>query len=112
SAMITGVPKGPRYYSPYWDFDNAKARQKLILQTMVNRGYITQEEADEAYKEKLEILPLDRDHELFAPYFRDYVVRQASKLLHLEEEFFENGGYHIYTTLDSRAQKIAEEVIE
>lgn len=111
SAMLAGVPKGPSYYSPYMDYDNAKARQGVILQAMVNQGHITKEEAEKAYAEELEILPRDRDQEIFAPYFRDYVVRQASKLLDLEEEFFEKGGYHIHTSLDSRAQRIAEEVV-
>ena len=34
SAMLAGIPKGPKYYSPYMDMKNAKDRQKTILHTM------------------------------------------------------------------------------
>ena len=32
SAMLAGIPKGPKYYSPYMDMKNAKDRQQTILQ--------------------------------------------------------------------------------
>lgn len=112
SALLAGIPKGPSYYSPYFDYENAKSRQRLILQSMAEHGYITEKEAEEAYAEPLKILPKDRNDDLFAPYFKDYVVNQAAKLLHIDADMFEKGGYHIYTTLDSHAQKIAEDVVQ
>ncbi len=112
SALLAGVPKGPRYFSPYYNETNAKKRQKLVLQAMVEQGYITQKEADEAYNEPLEYMPLKRDTKTKAPYFRDYVRRLAQEKLGVSEEAFIEGGYRIYTTLDLRMQQIAEEVVE
>nr|WP_243633328.1 PBP1A family penicillin-binding protein [Paenibacillus xerothermodurans] len=111
SAMLAGIPKGPRYYSPYYDAVNAKDRQKTVLQTMVVSGAITQEEADQAAKEKLTIRPLEPKKPAIAGYFRDYVRSAAAEMLAVSEEQLEDGGFKIYTTLDLNAQKAAEEVI-
>lgn len=111
SALLAGVPKGPRYYSPYYDLKNSLNRQKTVLQTMVEAGYITQRQADQAAREKLSILPLEEKKPVTAPYFRDYVRGAATELLGMEEKEFEESGLRIYTSLDLKAQKIAEEVV-
>lgn len=112
SALLAGVPKGPRYYSPFWDLDNALDRQKLILNTMVRQELITQEEADQAAAETLVFQEDNRDIDSEAPYFQDYVRRFVNEELGLSDTSFETGGIKIYTTLDLRAQKIAEETID
>ncbi|MGG1597249.1 transglycosylase domain-containing protein [Paenibacillus naphthalenovorans] len=111
SALLAGIPKGPRYYSPYYDLQNAMNRQKTVLQTMVEAGYITQKQADEAAREKLNILPLANKKPVTAPYFHDYVRRLGTELLGMEEKEFEESGLRIYTSLDLKAQKIAEDVV-
>jgi 1A family penicillin-binding protein len=111
SALLAGVPKGPRYYSPYYNMENALDRQKLVLRTMVECGFITQEEADKAAAEKLEFKPLTGKKMTVAPYFRDYVRQLAIDQLGIPEEQFDEGGIKIYTTLDLKAQQLAEETI-
>ncbi|MNI21073.1 Penicillin-binding protein 2D [compost metagenome] len=111
SALLAGVPKGPRYYSPYYDLQNSLDRQKIVLQTMVRSGFITQEAAEQAAKEKLVIQPLNKKKPSSAPYFRDYVRSVAIDRLGITEDQFDQGGIQIYTTLDMNAQKIAEDVI-
>lgn len=112
SALLAGVPKGPRYYSPYMNMENAKNRQYLVLQAMVSLDMITQREADAAYAEEFELMPLEGDQASEAPYFRDVVRQQAMQLLQMDEDEFNQGGYLIHTTLDLRAQRIAEETIQ
>ncbi|CAG7649035.1 Penicillin-binding protein 2D [Paenibacillus solanacearum] len=112
SALLAGIPKGPRYYSPYYDMEGALNRQKTVLHTMVETGYITQREADAAAREKLNILPLESKKPITAPYFRDYVRNTATELLGIEEDQFEDMGLRIYTTLDLKAQKQAEDVVK
>lgn len=111
SAMLAGIPKGPKYYSPYMNMANAKTRQKTVLQAMANYGYITQQQADEAYQEPLDIKPQTGDKPSEAPYFRDYVIQQAAEKLNMSEDQLSESGVRIFTTLDLRAQKIAEDVI-
>lgn len=111
SALLAGVPKGPRYYSPYYNMENALDRQKLVLQTMVECGFITQDESDKAAAEKLEFKPLTGKKQAVAPYFRDYVRQLAIDQLGIPEEQFDEGGIKIYTTLDLKAQQLAEEAV-
>jgi 1A family penicillin-binding protein len=110
-ALLAGVPKGPRYYSPYYDLESSLDRQKIVLQTMVRSGFITQEAADKAASEKLDIKPLTKRKPASAPYFRDYVRNTAIEKLGVTEDEFDQGGIKIYTTLDIQAQEIAEKVI-
>ncbi|MFC0215490.1 transglycosylase domain-containing protein [Paenibacillus chartarius] len=112
SALLAGVPKGPRYYSPYYNMENALDRQKLVLQTMVDCGFITQQEADKAAAQKLTFQPLTGKKEAVAPYFSDYVRTLAIEKLGIPEDQFDEGGIRIYTTLDLKAQKIAEEAVQ
>ena len=112
SAMLAGIPKGPKYYSPYMDMKNAKDRQRTILLTMAAQGIITKEQAETAAKELLKFIPMDSGkQEGFAPYFRDYVRNVAVDQLGIDERLLSEGGIRIYTTLDPEAQQAAEDAI-
>ncbi|NIK72350.1 PBP1A family penicillin-binding protein [Paenibacillus sp. BK720] len=113
SAMLAGIPKGPKYYSPFMDMKNAKDRQLTILHAMTESGDITQEQADAAYKEVLNFQPLGSGEQAgFAPYFRDYIRYIAVDKLGINEQLFNEGGVTIYTTLDSSAQRAAEDAVK
>ena len=112
SAMLAGIPKGPTYYSPYNHMKNAKDRQKIVLNAMADMGKITQTEADKAYEEMLSFKPeSERKTVESAPYFRDYIRNLAIKELGISEAMLDHGGLNIYTTLDMRVQKSAEDAI-
>lgn len=112
SAMLAGIPKGPKYYSPYLNMKNAKDRQLTILQAMLEGGSITAEQADAAYAEVLHFQSLGSgEQEGFAPYFRDYIRYVAVDKLGIHEQLLNEGGITIYTTLDPTAQSKAEEVL-
>lgn len=109
SAMLAGVPKGPTYYSPFNQMKNAKDRQRLILNAMVETGNITELQAEKAYEEILQFQsPKLRTTGDQAPYFRDYVRNVIINELGFDESLLENGGLKIYTTLDMETQKAAE----
>ncbi|WP_091174042.1 PBP1A family penicillin-binding protein [Paenibacillus sp. 1_12] len=111
SAMLAGIPKGPRYFSPYYDMKSAKERQQTVLQTMATGGMISQQEADDAGKVTLNILTLEPRKPAIGGYFRDYVRNLATEQFGITEEQFDEGGLRVYTTLDTSAQQIAEEVV-
>lgn len=113
SALLAGIPKGPSYYSPYVDFDKAKSRQQVILQAMVRSGYITPEQAEQAYAEPIKLK--ERNTEAAAeqaPYFRDYIANLVKNKYGIDEETFIHGGLKIHTTLDPVMQKKAEDIID
>ncbi|REK72047.1 PBP1A family penicillin-binding protein [Paenibacillus paeoniae] len=113
SAMLAGIPKGPKYYSPYLNMKAAKDRQSLILEAMKEGGSITEEQAQAAYGEMLTFQPQgSQQQEGFAPYFRDYIRFLAVEQLGIDSSLLNEGGITIYTTLDQAAQAAAEESIK
>ncbi|MBD2845588.1 PBP1A family penicillin-binding protein [Paenibacillus sp. IB182496] len=112
SAMLAGIPKGPKYYSPYMNMKKAKDRQHVILTLMTEQGRITPEAADAAYAELLALRTLGGDAEDgFASYFRDYVRLVAIDRLGIDEQLLEQGGVRVYTTLDTGMQRAAEQAV-
>lgn len=111
SALLAGIPKGPKYYSPYMDEENAISRQRLILSKMVEYGYITEQERQQALQEKLVFQPLETSTPSLAPYFRDYVKTLIVQEIGIDEAQLNEGGMKIYTTLDWNAQQNAEKII-
>ncbi|QQZ09247.1 transglycosylase domain-containing protein [Heyndrickxia vini] len=113
SAMLAGIPKGPNIYSPIGHFDRAKTRQKIILQSMVHNGFITQKEADKAASKKLNIIGEHSSLQTtVAPYFQDTVKHLLKTKIGLDDRTIDLGGLHVFTTLNTDQQKIAEQVIE
>ncbi|MBH5319844.1 PBP1A family penicillin-binding protein [Paenibacillus sp. GSMTC-2017] len=112
STMLAGIPKGPKYYSPYLNMKNAKDRQFVILEAMKEGGSINEEQAASAFGEVLQFKPLSTlQQEGFAPYFRDYIRYLAVEKFGIDSELLNKGGITIYTTLDQEAQAAAEESI-
>jgi len=104
SSLLVSLPQSPVDLNPFRYLDMAKQRQWLVLNLMVNEGYITRSEAETAYLEPLNFVP--QEVSLEAPHFSVY-VRQL-----LEEQFgpevVANGGLKVTTTLDLQYQRLAE----
>lgn len=110
ATILAGIPKGPSLYSPFVNEANAKARQLLILNSMVKNGYITEEEKKEAYQEELVYNTGENDKKLNTlMYYKDAVMRELETLNSIPKSFLETGGLKIYTNLDYEAQAILEE---
>jgi penicillin-binding protein 1A len=109
AAYLAGIPQRPVYYSQ--NRDAAMARRDVVLGRMVAAGYITPQQRDEAAKEPIEphkaVVTGSRIYG--APYFVDYVVRELQRLYGPEKA---RSGLSVYTTLDSRMQNLAEDVIK
>jgi 1A family penicillin-binding protein len=113
ASMLAGIPKGPRFFSPFLNMEAAKNRQRIVLDMMVNEQYITREQANEAFAQSLTFVsPEDGKGKTIAPYFRDYVVKLAKEKYGLDEEAIEHGGLKIYTTLDPAMQQKAEAAVQ
>jgi len=113
ASMLAGIPKGPSYYSPYLNEQRAKQRQALILGQMREQGYITKAEETAAQQTKLAFVPLNQNEVAAqAPYFQDAVQAALLHDLKIDEQIIEQGGLRIYTTLDPKLQKIAEQTVK
>lgn len=105
SAMLVGMVPSPSSYDPYRHWSVARKRQNSVLQRMVDQGFLTPAEREQAFAIDLPIFP--SRHPITAPHFVLRVLEQ------LEETYPEirNGGYVIKTTLDPALQRVAEETV-
>ncbi len=109
ASLLAGLPQAPAFYDPYTNPTGAKARQAVVLRLMVKEGYITPQEADDAWlawdAQNIPLVPLRYTFE--APHFVVYVREQLERAY--GPEMLYKGGLQVYTTLDSDLQKLAEE---
>lgn len=106
-AMLAPIVQYPAM-NPIDNPEEAKKRQKIALDRMVQEGYITQTEADAAYAEPLQIhTSLLKRYDIVAPHFAMYVRKQLED--RFGPELLYRGGLRVYTTVDLDIQRIAEE---
>jgi len=119
AATLIGTLKATHSYNPRLFPDRAWARRNVVFAQMVKNKVITPERADSLKKLKL-LLQYNRitHHHGLAPYFREFLKTELFKWCEANEK--PNGepynlytdGLKIYTTIDSRLQRYAEQAIE
>ncbi len=110
-AMLAGLAKGPNLYSPFVNFPAARERQRIVLNRMVQTGYLTQQQADKAYAEPLHLSSAHLPP-LNAPYFTSTAVQEVARNFHIAQEDLYRGDFRITTTLDPVLQRAAERAIQ
>lgn len=103
-ALLAAIPNRPAYYNPFKRPDNALRRRNLVLDLMVEQGFLSEEEGARWKEWPLPETQAD-SRKGAAPYFQEW-VRQM-----LDDRFGEQlytGGLIIYTTLDLEMQAAAQ----
>ncbi len=112
AALLTAIPKGPSYYSPYRHLDNAKNRQEQILASLEQAGVISENEKYLAARQVVQLTEHAKEAEnKTAPYFLDTVLSELQDILDMDAEVIRSGGYQVYTTLDLEQQHQLEETV-
>lgn len=118
SAVLVGMLKANTTYNPRKNPERSKERRNVVLEQMHKKEYLSQTTAD-----SLRALPLvvnytiENHHEGLAPYFREELKKELLVWFadHPKEDGTEynlyTDGLKIYTTLDSRMQRHAEEAV-
>jgi len=109
-ALLAAQLKGYGY-SPFLHPDRALQRRNLVLRVMAHCGKISEEEAREAQSRPLGVRS-KREQIGEAPYFTEHIRRQLSADPRYGTEAIYERGLTIYTTLNLKLQKIAEEVLQ
>ena len=109
ASLLAGLPQAPSFYDPTINLDQAKKRQRYVLDQMVKYHYITNDEADAAWNTPLQ--PQTRTSEVqgaphFTQYVKDYVREKYG------DDAFLKGGLQIWTTIDLDLQAQAEEIVQ
>jgi penicillin-binding protein 1B len=108
-AFLAGIIQRPSYFNPYHHPDRTIERRNLVLDSMVETGAITKDQAERAKAEPLHLSTGSVDANE-APYFVDLVHEQLNQKL--GERDFNREGLRIYTSLDPDLQQIATTAVE
>ena len=114
SALLAAIPNNPAVYNPYNTAGNEALleRQHKVLNVMVEMGEITQEEADAA--KAVDILArIQPEQSQYENIRAPWAVLEAKAALESKYgiKTLREGGFTIKTTIDLRAQNIAEDAV-
>src|ERR1700760_1805870 len=111
AAMIAGIVASPSAFDPKVYPENALARRNLVLEKMVEQGYITHQQYVEGIHKALpapaDIKPPTLQSK--APYFTAFLRQQLVERYGAEKAYF--GGLEVHATLDLQLQEAAEEAV-
>ena len=135
-AYLCAIPNSPTYYDPRKNPENALKRRDKILKDMLECDYISNQKCKEALKEEIVIKdpPKYKVHDYQTTYAIDCAVRtlmtdfkfkyhfssmkEYKKYREKYDEAYDeakkklyNGGYKVYTSLDSSKQKKMQEIV-
>ncbi|MEK7635808.1 MAG: PBP1A family penicillin-binding protein [Patescibacteria group bacterium] len=110
SALLASIPKAPTYYSPYSSHkDELIQRKDYTLEQMLSLSFIDNEEFKRTKDYQYKFQPQNIGS-IKAPHFvmmvKDYLIEKYG------ENFLENGGLKIITTLNWDLQQTAELVVK
>jgi penicillin-binding protein 1B len=108
-ALLAGIIQRPNYFNPFRHADRTVERRNLVLDSMVETGAITKDQAERAKAEPLHLSAASVDASE-APYFVDLVRDQLVQKL--GERDFNSEGLRIYTSLDPDLQRVATAAVE
>ncbi len=119
AAVLVGMLKATHLYNPRLFPERAKQRRDVVLSQMVKYNYVKAEESKKLQAQPLQLkYHLITHHKGLAPYFRAHLKKEllewcsTHKKPNGEPYNLYTDGLKVYTTLDSRVQKIAEEAVE
>jgi len=117
ASFLAGLPQRPSYLNPFLSegYARARGRQRDVLDAMVRDGYFTAAVADKAYAEDLRPVLTVAHHASagqrasLAPHFVDYVWNELEQ--RYDPGYLLRAGLKIVTTLDPRAQALAQQAV-
>ena len=104
SAIIAGMLKAPTRYNPIANPERAESRARIVLQNMVDEGYISEEERQHALTMKTGVLVSDKVEG--GKYFADWVYNDVNAYIGEREN-----DIYVYTTLDQHIQEAADRIL-
>ncbi len=120
AALMAGVVNAPTRFSPVRNPENALNRRNIVLRSMEKNGYLTSEQYD-----SISQIPIDMSHFGVmdhntgqATYFREYLRKELTEWAKTHTRAdgkpynIYRDGLKIYTTIDSRMQRYAEEAVK
>ena len=112
ASMLAGIPQSPSNYSPLYNLDLAKKRQKTVLNLMYNNDAINEVDMKIALNTELDYIGNKNNNITSGKlYFKDAVLSELETISSIPSSILTTGGIKIYTTLDNEAQITLENSI-
>ena len=108
AALLAGLPKSPSYYSPITHPDHALKRRNLVINSMLEDGLITAQQAATARDQPIQ-LDVAHDPDSLAPYFVEEIRRYLEAKYGSDQ--VHEGGLRVYTSLDMDLQRAANRAV-
>jgi penicillin-binding protein 1A len=108
AALLAGLPKAPGYYSPIVHPDHALRRRNLVINSLLEDGKITSQQAAVARSQPL-VLNLAHDPNSLAPYFVEEIRRYLEAKYGSDQ--VHEGGLRVYTSLNMDLQRSANQAV-
>ena len=109
-AVLVGMLKATSYYNPRTNPENSINRRNQVLNNMYTHKDLTKAECDSLKEIPLKLnLHIEENYDGIAQYFRNAVADYLKPWCDENGYDLYSDGLKIYTTLDSRMQKYAEE---
>jgi 1A family penicillin-binding protein len=108
AATLASLIKSPSYYSAEEHLQELTDRKNYVLDRMTAEGYVKQDETASAKNEAVDLVkstqPIQAPH--FVMYIKDYLIQKYG------EEFLQQNGLKVYTSLDWDLQQAAEKAVK
>ena len=110
AAVLVGMLKATTYYNPISHPENSQRRRNVVLSNMLKHGDLTRTEFDELSQKPIKLsYSVESNYDGQALYFREAVSAELKNWCRENGYDLYTSGLKIYTTIDSRMQKYAEE---
>jgi penicillin-binding protein 1A len=111
AAMLAGLPPAPSRYSPFKNWEQAKVRQRYVLERMIDEHYISYAQAMEAWQMPVTLSPTQSEEEISSP--APYYVEHLHHLL--QERYGGKAthqlGFEVRSTVNLALQQAAEQAL-
>ena len=110
AAVLVGLLKATTAYNPKINPKNALRRRNTVIDNMYTHGHLTRSECDSLKNLPIELrFSIENAYDGKALYFRQAVLNELRNVAPELDPYTD--GLKIYTTLDSRMQRYAEEAV-
>lgn len=110
AAILVGLLKATTYYNPRTNPDNSFKRRNVVLDNMRRHKDLTREAYDTLSKKPIQLdYSVENNYDGQAQYFREAVADELHNWCKDNDIDLYRDGLKIYTTIDTRMQKYAEQ---
>lgn len=110
AAVLVGMLKATTYYNPRSNPKNSLSRRNVVLNNLVTHGHLSRQACDSLKQIPIELnFKVEENYDGQALYFREAVADYLKEWCETNGYDLYRSGLKIYTTIDTRMQKYAED---